>query len=379
MEKVTMKTRFDGMSVRSAMVAMSALVLVLVMSIFISAKPVQTALNNPDAHPGSMTDTMLYRNVIDGVRAGGGYYDVVATQHRLGEFPLTPFVTVRPPTLAWLSAALGESCTRLALIGLMMAATAAWFYRLRLNENLDPPAIAMLVVMLVSTIILTSPVLLLFHETWAAVLIALSIALRTPQRYVLSIAIGFSAVMFRDLAVPYLLLMGFVAACEKRWREAFHWSLAIALVSVTLYFHANAVAAVVRPGDLASKGWNGLNGYAYFVAAMSKTTLLVIMPEFFARVIVPISLFGWMSWKSDCGLRVSGLLLGYATMLMTFARADNFYWGLLIAPLVLAGIGLAPTALLVLWKQCQLPLIDPAKLQAAKATLDRLRGIGTPA
>jgi hypothetical protein len=74
------------------------------------------------------------------------------------------------------------------------------------------------------------------------------------------------------------------------------------------------------------------------------------MPDIVARFVVPLSVFGWLSWKSDPGLRVCGLLVGYATLIMVFARPNTFYWGLLIAPLLLPGICFAPARVLALLK-----------------------------
>jgi hypothetical protein len=197
------------------------------------------------------------------------------------------------------------------------------------------------------------PTLLLFHDSWAGALIALSVALRSPQRYGASIAVGLLAVMFREIAMPYLLLMCVVAAYEKRWRETCGWSLAMAVAGIAFYLHAQAVLAVTVPGDLGSLGWFGWGGWGFLAASVSKTTLLVAFPDWLARLALPLSLFGWLAWKSDCALRVSGLLLGYAVMLMVIARPDNFYWSVMIAPLLLGGICFVPAGLAALVQGAQ--------------------------
>ena len=115
--------------------------------------------------------------------------------------------------------------------------------------------------------------------------------------------------------------------------------------------HAQSVAAVVRPGDLASPGWQGLGGWSLYLFAMRQATSLALLPQSVAAAAIPLALFGWAAWRAPLGLRMTGLLCGYAAMLMLFARPDNFYWGLLMAPLLLAGLAFAPLSLMRLFRQ----------------------------
>jgi hypothetical protein len=348
-----METRFDHFSPRACLAALSALALMILISLVLNPQPIKLA--PADLPADAMTDPILYATVIKAVANGDNYYVAAAREHRRGGFPLKPFVTVRMPTLAVVSAKLGPSLIKLTMFALIGACVCAWYVRLR--DQFEPEAIGYtaLGVIAVSTIVMSLPTFLLFHEAWAAPLIALSLALRTPERYRASIIIGLLAVLVRELALPYLLLMGFVAACEKRWTEVLGWSIGVALAGVAIALHAQAVASVVLPADLGSQGWNGMAGWAFFVSAMSNVTLLILLPEWLARIAVPLSLFGWVAWKSDVSLRVTGLLLGYAALLMVFARPENFYWGVLIAPLVLVGLCFAPAGLVVLWTRSELP------------------------
>ena len=56
-------------------------------------------------------------------------------------------------------------------------------------------------------------------------------------------------------------------------------------------------------------------------------------------------MFGWASWNDPLGLRMALTLAGYAAVIGLFARGDNFYWVLLVAPVFLAGLAFVPDGL----------------------------------
>ena len=192
-----------------------------------------------------------------------------------------------------------------------------------------------------------------FHDTWAGVLMALALALRQPGRYGASMVAALAAVLFRELALALIVLMAVCAAYERQWREMVGWGAVLLVAVVGIGLHAAALLPLRHPADLSSQGWGGLGGWSYAVAAVRETSGIGLLPLAAEFVVVPLSLFGWLSWKSPVALRVSGMLLGYLLALMIFARPENFYWALMIAPLLLGGLGLAPAALFALVKRCR--------------------------
>ena len=342
-----MASRFDGWSRTASALVAGLLVLVVCATGAMNIATIDPAGGNvvtraADGEP--MSDVKLYRSISDDVRAGGNYYASVARHHREHGYPLKPFVVVRLPALAYVSAAIGAKGMQLAMLLLVAAAGYAWFLRL---QGLMPLAPRHIMVGLIgmSGAALCSDVLLAFHESWSAVFIALSLALWRPGAFAASVAAGLAAALFRDLALAYLVLMAAAALMERRWQELAAWTGAAAIMAGVLVLHANAVAAVVLPGDLASQGWNSMKGWPYYVAAVINTSLFILFPAGLAQALVPVSLFGWIAWRSELGLRVTGLLAGYATLLMLFARQENFYWSLLTTPLLASGLVLAALAL----------------------------------
>jgi hypothetical protein len=356
---MTLRTRFDNFSVRDSIIALAALAVVLLASLLsptyqsaVQAVPKTTIF---DGQTVPMSDTLLYKMIIARVSAGENYYDAMASEHRRHGYPLKPFVTVRPPTLAWINASLGPTLT-LGLFGLIILAT--WFSWLPLIQPMNRigfEGYLVFTTIAVSALILIAPPFHFFHESWAAPLIAISLAVWVQGRIALSIATGVLAVLIRDLAMPYLVLMAVLAAYERRGSEAKSWSCSIGIVGLAYALHGLKVSALLVPGDITSPSWSGLGGWPYLIDTVTGTSLLLFLPEWAIRLVVPLSIFGWMTCRSGLGLRIAGLMLGYALALMLFARDANMYWGILIMPFVLAGVAFAPAGLLALWNGCQRP------------------------
>jgi hypothetical protein len=351
-----MQTRFDDLPRNSCLALLVLFLLTFATSITLSPDRFQVTAPPASAAETAekISDTKLYKFIANSVRRGENYYVAAVREHRQHNFPLKPSVTVRLPTLAWMTATLGPTLTQMAMFGLIALVTLSWMVALR---SIAAPVLRSVVfcVIVLSSMALTSATPLIFHETWAGMLIAASIALRRPDQYVASIITGLAAVLFRELALPYLIMMALFAAHARSWRETMGWCSAIAIAGVCFYLHAATVTAMLQPGDLASQGWNGLGGWAFFVSAVQETNPIGLLPTWFAQLMVPLSLFGWMAWRSHYGLCVSGFLLGYAVALMVFARIENTYWALLISPLLLAGLGFVPAGLLGLLKRCGSP------------------------
>jgi hypothetical protein len=166
-----------------------------------------------------------------------------------------------------------------------------------------------------------------------------------PGKWRAALIIGVIAALIRETAAAYLLLMLSAAIFDRRAREAAEWGAGLVLFALALWVHAGAVAGVTNAADLASPGWSAMGGWPLLLNAVKSSSPLTIAPAWLAHLLIPLALLGWASWATPLGLRVTGLLCGYSLMLMLFARPDNWYWALLLCPLLLAGLGLIPNAL----------------------------------
>ena len=296
------------------------------------------------ASVAEQSDLDLYRGVIARVRAGDAYYPAVAEELRKDDYPLRPFITFRLPTQAYAYAWLGEPVMIGLQILLALAVGALWWRRLGSDAPLWLRAVA-LFFLAAGMGGLVEPVTGLFHESWAALLMALALALRRPGHAAGAIVAAGIALLVRETALPMLAMMGVLASLEKRWREAVGWAAAIALFAFYLTWHAAQVAAVVTAADPASPGWQAMLGARFALKAQAAVNAATILPYGLAAAALILSLFGWASVRAGWAVRVALLLIGYGAMLALFARADTFYWALLVTPLSLMGIAFVPAAL----------------------------------
>jgi hypothetical protein len=310
--------------------------------------PVKLRLASSAQVEAGQTDAGLFKRVIARVDDGEPYYRAAATEYRAADYPLKPFVAVRLPTHAWLAALLGNGGLFAALVVVAAAALLAWAKRLSTEPGGGHRGLFALVT--IGTIFVSLRSAAPFTESWAAVLITMSLALRTDTRYRGAVAAGLAAALFRELAIPYLVLMLVAATIGRRRNEAIAWLGALVASGVTLLLHARAVADVVLPGDLRSQGWSGFGGWPMFTTAARFASPLALFPGGVARFLLPLALVGWAAWRSPLAVRVAGMLVGYAAMILLFARIDNAYWSLFLTPTLLGGLALVPGLMRSWWR-----------------------------
>jgi len=343
---LTAPTRFATLRRSSAQIVLALLAILLVasMSALVSPGPPPVS-HDPAQRADDEADVVLYETIVAGVRGGGDYYAVTAQALRTGNYPLKPFVTFRLPTLAIVQAAMPRPGTILLLYLLVTAVMLAWYIRLRPAFARAPPRAIAMVLLAAGLMAFVQPELTSFHEIWAGLLIALSLALRRRERWVEAVAFGLIAMLIRETAALYAGVMLVLAFMEGNRREAIGWGVAIALFAVVVACHAYAVSLVVRPMDPASPGWAGMLGFGFFVKTMSLSTALNLAPAWLAALLIALALFGWAGWNSEIGLRTLAVFASYALLLSLFGRVDTFYWGLMIAPTILVGLAFVPDGL----------------------------------
>ena len=94
------------------------------------------------------------------------------------------------------------------------------------------------------------------HELWAGVLITLSVLAYGLRRNGWGVALGFAALVVRELAAPYCVLCCLMAASERRWREVAAWGGMAALYGVWYGAHVLQVLPRIGPNATAhTDGW----------------------------------------------------------------------------------------------------------------------------
>ena len=289
------------------------------------------------------SDLALYDTIVERVRHGGNYYQVTAEELRSrAGYPLRPFVTFRLPTLAKLQAALPPT-VGVALLYLLIAGIAlAWIVRIMAAFPEGPARIVAALLLGAALFTPVQPILYSSHEVWSGLLIALSLGVWRRGRWVEAVALGTAALLIRELAALYVVVMMGFALLEGSRREALGWAAGLALFAAALGAHAWAVGQVTNPTDIASDGWSGLNGVWFFVQTVRHTSLLEVFPFIVSVPIVVLAILGWASWRDPAGLRMLATIAAYALLIGLAARLNNFYWGLMIGPVILLGLTFAP-------------------------------------
>ncbi|HEU0067487.1 MAG TPA: hypothetical protein VFQ57_09640 [Sphingomonas sp.] len=340
------RTRFAALSQTGARIALALIALLLAATFLALDAPAPPAVSHQASARGDdQADVVLYESIVDGIRGGCDYYTVAADQLRAGHYPMRPFVTFRLPTLAMVQALLPAWATLAVLWLLTAGVVVAWYMRLKPAFVRVPPRIVAMVLLAGGLVVFVQPSLVAFHEIWAGLLIALSLAIRKPGRWVEAVALALAAMLIRETAALYVGAMLLLALAEGERREAAGWAGACGIMALAVAAHAHAVAHVVEPLDLHSPGWAGLLGFGYFVHTMAISTALAQLPMWLAAPLIGLALVGWAARRDPLALRALAMFALYAALLGVAGRVDTIYWGLLVAPTLLVGLAFVPDAL----------------------------------
>lgn len=343
---LTAPSRFARLSPGRARLWLAALIVLLLASASAVMTPGPPVVSRDPASAASdRADVLLYQQVAAGVRGGGNYYAVAAEAQRRNGYPVRPFVTMRLPTLALIQAWL-PGIAVFALICAIAAVTLfVWFERL--GDALARPTTRLIGVILlgIGGMICVRPDLVAFHEVWAGLLVALSLALWRPGDWLLAVGVAACAMLIRETAALYAITMAGMAVLNGDRREAMGWGAALGLLALAVVAHAYGWSHVVRPDDPTGPGWQGLLGFGFFAKTIVLLTGLAPLPELLAVSLVALAIFGWASWRDPLALRVLAVLGGYALLVSLFCRTDTYYWSLMVAPVTLIGLAFAPDGL----------------------------------
>ncbi|MBB5710506.1 hypothetical protein [Sphingomonas xinjiangensis] len=344
-------TRFAALGrarARMGIAVLALLLLLLCLSASLAVQPPSLAasadMGAAAAAPMSRdADLLLFEKTVAGMRSGAGdYYTVATDAMRAGGYPLRPFFTVRLPALATVQAALPSLGPPLLLLLLAAVTAAAW--GLRLTEVLTRalPRLVAGMLLLGSMLAFLRAGLWPLHELWAGLLVALSLALRRPGRWVEPAALALAAMLIRETAALYAIVMAVMAWREGARTEARGWVAVLLLFVVALGAHAHAVTGATGPLDVAAPRGGGWLGIGFFVQAVALSTVLQLLPLWVGALLAGLALFGWASWADPLATRALALLLGYGALIALFARPDQFYWALMVAPLFFVGLVFVP-------------------------------------
>lgn len=306
-------------------------------------------------------DLAVYDGVIARIGQDESYYTAVAAEHRKGNYPLRPGVAVRLPTLAYLEMWLGDTGRGAdqVVLGEMAAALAltlgvlwAWWRRLGEEPGAADRRLVACALLMVGVSLGLNRYFFVLHELWAGMLVALSLGLHRPERkWLAAVLVAALALAIREHTLPYVALMGAMALYRRDWREAAAWGTLIALFAGGLAWHTHLVALQTLPSDPIGPSWLALRGLSGWLSNVVLSSNLRFLPHFIAGPLVMLMMLGWAGWKSPLGTTATLLYFGYGAAFMIAGRADNYYWGAMVAPGMFAGLAFMPMALKALWRR----------------------------
>jgi hypothetical protein len=291
-------------------------------------------------------DLALYDRVIKRIRNGENYYDFIVEEQRRSDYPVRPGVAVRLPTLAYIHAWLGEPGRIVAAIVLFCAVAFAWWRRLGDEPGGEQQARAMtLAFLFVGASLVLNPHYFVLHEIWAGMLLALAFGLHRPSTWGSAMAAAALAVAIRELALPFILLMGAMAFWRRDWKEGAAWTALAAVFLIGLTVHLSIVDAHTFASDRLSYPWLVIRGLSGWLSNIILSTPLHFMPSWVAGPLVILTMAGWAGWRSPAGTFGIFFYLGYGLAFMFAGRASNFYWATVMTPAMFIGLAFTPRAL----------------------------------
>jgi len=290
-------------------------------------------------------DVDLYRATVARIDAGQDYYAAAATEQRAHSFPTSPAPVFRQPWLAWLLAILRLPFLQAAAVYPLFAVLGVlWYRELQRSQLSTPQRLAACLVLLSGFGMVGTDGASYQHEIWAAGLIALSLTLYRADRWAASVVLGFAACLFRELALPYLGVMGLFALVERRWRELAAWATAATAFCLVFGMHLLAASGLVRPGDGVSPGWVWFSGPSFAILTARWNLALHFLPDSLVAAAICLGLLGLSAWRDPRCSRAALVVGGYLAAFTVVGRPDNSNWGQLYAPLLAVGLLLAPPA-----------------------------------
>ena len=299
-------------------------------------------------------DLALYDRVIQRISRGESYYAAAADEHRKSDYPLRPGVAMRLPTLAYLDLWLGDRGQGAevlvpgelaAALALLLAVVWAWWRRLGDEPGGARFQLIGTALMFMGASLGLNRYYFVLHELWAGMLIALSLALHRPgRRWLGALLVAGLALAIREHVLPYVALMAALALWRRDWKESAAWGALIAVFFAYVAVHLQFVAQQVRPDDVIGPSWLALRGLSGWLSSVALSSNLRFLPHFIAGPLILLMVLGWAGWRSALGTTATLLFLGYGLLFMIAGRADNFYWGAVIAPAMFVGLAFMPRA-----------------------------------
>jgi hypothetical protein len=311
------------------------------------ASTLRASLSPPPAAPPlppGQGDLALYKRIVERVRAGESYYRAAGDELRAGNYGVRPMLRWRAPIYAWIAARAPHPAIPRAILGIVAGAAVALLYAaFRREDGLLSAAVGviLMIVALLPAFVADGH---FFTETWAAALIALSLACCGLGVMAAAVAAAIAALLFRELALGFAVAGVALAGAAPGRRALRAWLVGLLVFAAAFALHGWAIARQVTPADPLYANWLGLGGLPFILTTTRVNPLLAALPYPATAFYLSFALLGFTSWSGPL-LRHAGLAaLLYVGGFAFVGQPFHGYWGILTAPLLAVGILRAPLA-----------------------------------
>ena len=336
--------RFVGWSRRRRI---AVFLLFLGIAVWGAVASVMAPVERPEPPEGE-ADVDFYSVVVEQMRDGRGYYDVIDTEQAARGFPTTPFVTVREPTLAWVLSALPPAVTTVVFAGLGVVLMGLALRTFDLTERRRSMWVSMVLLSALMMVIYGGNEAKTFHEVWATLLLAVGLLAARLRSGRFSMVAILAASLVRELVAPMMPIMAVLAWRAGRRREAVEWLVATAAFTVFYAWHVWRVETEVTSIVVESPGWITWRGWPGAVDAFGSSSVLLVVPAAAASLLLALGILGWVMRRGQVFEPVAAAVVFYAVLLSVGGRNDTWYWGYYVGGLIVVGVPLGVTACVAL-------------------------------
>ncbi len=345
-------TRFVRFTKREALLVLCMVALVMVYGI----ASLSQAFPHRERDVSDGEDARMYQSMIERIHSGEAYYQIVGEELRSRGYASRPFFNWRLPTIAWTIGHLPQAEWGRWMLMAVAGLTLIFWFQVLDRERGFLFALAGSVLLCGPLILSVSEKAFYYHELWAGLMIAFSLAAYARGNIGLSVFAGMLALFIRELALPYVLIMFALAWKQGRREETLGWLAGLTLFSMALTWHASIVSQLLTPLDQVNESWVQFGGWPFVLSTGNWNAFLLAAPHWVVAVVLPLALLGIVGWNGAAGFRGALTLGAYCAAYLIAGRANNAYWGMMYAPLVSIGLLYALPSIIDLAKAMFLPM-----------------------
>jgi hypothetical protein len=308
---------------------------------------------NPGAYAVG-DDAALHLASITRIGGGESYYRVVGDELRTRGYPSAAVPNWRTPLHYSFVALIGTSVAKATLLSAALLAILLGSIALHPRFRFAGLVAAVALIGTMLPVLWRPDRAVLFAESWAGVLIALSLAAYHLRWFRAGAGLAIGSAFFREIAFPYALVCGLLALRDKRKHEVLLWMVGAIAYVVYLAIHASLTATAIQSGpNLPAQSWLRFLGWPFVLQTVWVSGWTVVLPY----AATPIAGVLGLSGLAAASIAPQ---LGWSVFLFTLTffmvgQEFNYYWGWVTAPLWTYALFYAPEGgarlLMPIWTQ----------------------------